>query len=55
MYETIEDHLKSNFYQNKMVKSAIATVGKSVSEDKISPFIAAQELLDKYFDAISKH
>lgn len=55
MYETIEDHLKSNFHHNKLVKSTIGTVEKSVLEDKLSPFVAAQELLDKYFDAISKH
>ncbi len=55
MFETIEHHLKNNFYHNKMIKSTIVTVEKSVSENKLSPFVAAQELLEKYFDAISKH
>lgn len=52
MFETIEDSLKSNFYQNKHIKTALAHLESKVSDDKISPFIAAQQLLEKYFDAI---
>jgi len=55
MFETIEAHLKNNFYQNKQVRSALESVEKEVSRDRLSPFVAAQELLEKYFDAISKH
>ncbi len=55
MFETIEEHLKNNFYQNKLVKTALAQIEKEVSEEKVSPFVAARELLKKYFDAISKH
>jgi len=52
MFETIEDSLKSNFYQNKQIKTALAHLESKVTDDKISPFIAAQQLLEKYFDAI---
>lgn len=52
MFETIEDSLKNNFYQNKQIKTALAHLESKVSDDKISPFIAAQQLLEKYFDAI---
>lgn len=52
MFETIEVSLKSNFYQNKQIKAALAHLESKVSDDKISPFIAAQQLLEKYFDAI---
>jgi len=55
MFETIEEQLKSNFYQNKRVKAALGTVKKEVSGNMVSPFVAAQELLKKYFDAIGNH
>jgi LAO/AO transport system kinase len=55
MYETIEDNLKSNFYQNKQVKMALSQLETKVSGERLSPFFAAQQLLEKYFDAISKH
>jgi LAO/AO transport system kinase len=55
MFEAIEENLKSNFYQNKQVKNALAHLEAEVSGEKISPFVAARQLLEKYFDAISKH
>ncbi len=54
MFESIEDTLKRNFYQNKAVKTALSNLENKVSTDRISPFVAAQQLLEKYFDAISK-
>lgn len=55
MMETIDDHLKQNFYHNKTVKSALAHIEHKVTDNRLSPFVAAQQLLEKYFDAISKH
>ena len=55
MHETIEAQLKSNFYQNKMVKTTLAILEKEVTNDKLNPFVAANELLEKYFNAIGKH
>lgn len=55
MFETIEENLKRNFYQNKTVKTALADLENKVSADRISPFVAATQLLEKYFGAISKH
>ncbi len=55
MLETIEENLKNNFYQNKQVKSALPSLETKVSDEKLSPFVAARELLEKYFDAIGKH
>lgn len=55
MYETIDAQLKSDFYKNKMVKSSLSTMEKEVSSEKLSPFVAAQELLEKYFDSVGKH
>ena len=50
MYETIEDQLKSGFYQNKTVRAMLDSIEKEVAENRINPFVAAQELLEKYFN-----
>lgn len=55
MFETIEEELKNNFYHNKTVRTALSHLETQVSDDKVSPFSAAQKLLEKYFEAISKH
>ncbi len=55
MFETVEESLKGHFYQNKQVKMALSQLEEKVSADRISPFVAARQLLKKYFDAISKH
>ena len=54
MFETIEENLRSNFYQNEQVREALSHLETEVTREKISPFVAARELLEKYFDAISK-
>jgi len=55
MYETIDAHLKNNFYQNDLVRVNLDNLEQVVSEEKVSPFVAAQELLEKYFNAMGKH
>ncbi len=50
MYETINDTLKSNFYLNPKIEAIIGEYEKRVLDTKISSFIAAKELLDKYFE-----
>ncbi len=55
MFDTIDAQLRNNFYKNKLVKSALESLEQEVSEEKISPFAAAQELLEKYFEAMGKH
>jgi len=55
MFETIESQLKNNFYKNKAVKSALVYLEREVSDDKLSPFVAAQTLLEKYFETLGKH
>ncbi|MBN1598916.1 MAG: methylmalonyl Co-A mutase-associated GTPase MeaB [Bacteroidales bacterium] len=49
MIETIEDQLKSNFYNNDLVKEKLLDLQNKVSEKKISSFKAAQEIIDFYF------
>lgn len=48
MYESINDQLKSNFYNNEEIKKMLALNEQRVLTNEISSFIAAKELLDKY-------
>lgn len=49
MYESINDYLKTNFYQNEKIKKLLIQAEKDVLNNKISSFIAAKNLLDSYF------
>ncbi|MBE9510572.1 MAG: methylmalonyl Co-A mutase-associated GTPase MeaB [Bacteroidetes bacterium] len=49
MYETINDKLKDRFYQHPEIIKQIKKYRKMVLSDKISSFVAARQLLDKYF------
>ena len=49
MIETINDQLKSNFYNNPEIQQQLESTKKAVQNDEISPFAAASLLLEKYF------
>ena len=49
MYETINETLKSSFYNNPEIEAKMADIEKRVLDAKLSSFIAAKELLDIYF------
>ena len=49
MLETINDQLKNNFFKRADIKKLLEENKKAVQNDEISPFAAAQILLDKYF------
>lgn len=49
MYETINEALRSGFYNSKEIQSLIPIVETKVFNESISSFAAAKELLDKYF------
>jgi len=49
MMETINEQLKSNFYQHSEIIHLLEQTKKAVQNDEISPFAAAQILLEKYF------
>lgn len=49
MMETINDQLKSHFYSHPEIKQLLESSKKAVQNDEISPFAAAQHLLDNYF------
>lgn len=45
LLQTIDDQLKTNFYRNKKVTSELSLLTEKVMNNKISPFIAAEQLL----------
>jgi LAO/AO transport system kinase len=49
MFDTINEQLKSNFYEQENVKVLIETNKKAVQNNEISPFFAAQLILNQYF------
>jgi LAO/AO transport system kinase len=49
MMETINEQLKSNFYSNSEIQSLLEENKKAVQKSELSPFAAAQILLEKYF------
>ncbi len=48
MYETINEELKNRFYNNSELIELIKNTETEVIEGKISPYAAAQKLLDKF-------
>ncbi|MDR1897870.1 MAG: methylmalonyl Co-A mutase-associated GTPase MeaB [Prevotellaceae bacterium] len=55
MYETINETLQNNFYYNPQIKPLLTDFEEKVATDKISSFIAAKELLNKYFKQFIIH
>lgn len=53
MYETINEQLRNNFYQNEQIKTLMEESEKKVQKEEISSFVAAKKLLDLY-DQIRK-
>ena len=49
MLETINEQLKSNFYNRPEIQQLLGSTKKSVQNDEISPFAAAKLLLETYF------
>ena len=49
MLETIDEQLKSHFYNHPEIQTLLEANKKAVQKDEISPFAAAQLLLEKYF------
>ena len=54
MYESINEHLRLNFYNNPLIKSQLASAESSVLAGQKTSFIAAQDLLDEYFKLLKK-
>lgn len=48
MYETINEKLKSDFYNNEMIDKMLTEMEQKVLSNELSSFVAAKKLLDKY-------
>jgi LAO/AO transport system kinase len=48
LLETINDQLKTNFYNNPKIQKLLDATKKAVQNNEISPFAAAQLVLEKY-------
>ncbi len=51
MYETINDQLKSNFYQNQEIRRMLGAFEKQVQNEELSSFVAAKDLLETYYQS----
>lgn len=49
MYETINEKLRDNFYQNPAIEEMLAAKQQLVLGNRQSSFVAAHEVLDRYF------
>jgi LAO/AO transport system kinase len=52
MYETINDALQNNFYSNPAISALLADYEERIVHNRISSFVAAKELLTKYFNHV---
>ena len=52
MFESINEQLKDNFYQNKTIEDLLQHYEQRVLQNEVSSFIAAHELLETYFNII---
>ncbi len=49
MFETIEEALKANFYSRKDIHQMIKKMEADIVSHKINPYMAANQLIQKYF------
>ncbi len=54
MYESINEHLRNNFYNNPLVQSRLKESERIVLDGEKTSFTAAKDLLDMYFDELRK-
>ena len=54
MYESINEHLRLNFYNNPLIKSQLSAAEQTVLAGQKTSFVAAQDLLDEYFALLKK-
>ena len=54
MYESINEHLRLSFYNNPLIAAQLSAAEQSVLAGQKTSFVAAQGLLDMYFDLLKK-
>lgn len=54
LYQCVEEQLRIDFYNNKLIAGLLQKIEKDISENKISAYVAAQQLIKLYFSGINK-
>ena len=54
MYESINEHLRLNFYNNPLIQQQLKEAEQTVLAGRKTSFTAAQDLLDLYFEELKK-
>ena len=54
MYESINENLSLNFYNNPLIQQRLQEAEKTVLAGQQTSFTAAQNLLDMYFEELKK-
>jgi LAO/AO transport system kinase len=54
MYETINEHLRRSFYNNEEIQQLLPQAEQAVLGGQQTSFVAAQHLLDNYFQKLCK-
>jgi LAO/AO transport system kinase len=54
MYESINENLRLSFYNNPVVQARLIEAERDVLQGHKTSFVAAQELLDGYFNSLNK-
>ena len=52
MYESINEHLRNDFYYNPKVKDMLGDMSAKVLGGQVTSFVAAKKLLDTYYEQI---
>ena len=52
MYESINEHLRLSFYNNPLIRQRLKAAEQTVLAGQKTSFVAAQDLLDQYFDSL---
>lgn len=52
MYESINQYLKDSFYNNQMISDMLLAKEQEVLRGNLTSFVAAKDLLDKYFEEL---
>lgn len=54
MYDSINQTLKNDFYQNLLIKDILTSIESDIKEKRTSAYAGAQKLLDIYFQQLKK-
>ena len=54
MYESINEHLRMNFYNNPLIQQQLEQAERVVLAGQKTSFVAAQQLLDDYYQQLKK-